>query len=200
MKKGFLFFTVLIAMLFIFSCSSDENQTVIEDSVNKNKINDVMNLEREEDQKIAYLMLNDSEKYELWKQKLNGLMLSNELNKKQKELIKVVLNNVDASFFTEKRNDKREYFKTIIFKKLILDITKEFSQNQIRTIFYSVTSKIDPGFEDGGSGSSSCNCSASINEMFNFCGGQTSCKAGNCNYTASGCGFMSLSSCTGTCR
>lgn len=201
---------ILITFLFI-SCT--QNDIIDQETVNveQTKIDQVTSLKNRAERKIAYSLLDKSEKFTLWEQKLDYIINSQTLSKKQISLISEIKKELSHSLF-EEDSDESEYFKTIHAKNYLNKLKKEFTINEIGQIFYSV--KIHRTYEtydlgavieedDGNNGGGTRICSCNKNSMVSCRWlNSRSCKDIECKppTIVNQCGFFMRYPCNGVCK
>jgi hypothetical protein len=191
MKK--ILFICLVGLLQ-FGCSKNEdaliptNQNV---SVNLLKIKNVSEMKEQETKKVAYLLLNDEEKFIFWSDHLSEASNDEELSDDQQHLFSVLIKNLKTEVFSERDNDYKSYFKDIFVKNYLVELQKKFTRSEIEDIFYNAGNLIAPR--------NNCNCNRG--SMFG-CGTSGNCY-GACNtntITNSGCGFLWAWECNAKCK
>jgi hypothetical protein len=184
--KIFLFVFILLPGI---SCQQADALT---SRVNQSKIDNVKSLQGES-QRLAYGMLNSSEKYFVWDQHLRDILNEVTLTQQQTALIHELKNLNSETLFRSTNANAQELTSNIIGSWLP-KAEGHFSKDQIQIIAYKIHpnpkvtfySQIPP-----------CGChqdSAYSCGMFEYCkGGQL------CNPADDGCGFFWLQSCNGMC-
>lgn len=130
MKKVFF---ICITAFAVFSCSNDETE-----EASASKIESVLNIKDEDEQRLAYGLLDENEKLNLWDSKLKTTLENGELSNNQKELIEDLRKNLKSSLFSDFKNDEKEYFKTIYVNNFLARAKKIFTYEQMTSIFYSL--------------------------------------------------------------
>lgn len=191
----------LIASLALFNLVSCSDNNDIEEVSNNKRISQVLNEKNYATQKIMYSLLNEEEKFKIWNDKIDNILLKNNLTKEQSDLIYELKNNLSLNLFKDKEiNDEREIFKTIFVKNFLKKTIGVFTEEFIVDNFYNVSSRIeyiaDPGDPDNGE---LPGCTCNRGSMWS-CSGSFECKSTNkCSDTTSGCGFLTMFECNGRC-
>lgn len=196
-------FLLFFSFLLIISCTDDNSQNE-NSNVNRNKIDNVLSITNAEDQKIAFRLLNENEKYTLWTEKLKNIISNDNLNDDQKNLINDVLVKMKPIVFSDVKSDYDEYFTNIISKEFVNNSVKLFTKKQIREYFFQINmySKL-PGEFGGGGGDPipSCNCNNAIIGGWD-CEIAYACKKTGvtCGGDYMDCGVFNTSPCDGICK
>ncbi len=99
---NYLFFLILIILI---GCENEEN-IVLEQVVSLNKIETVINTPNKDEQRVLYRLINSSEKYTLWFNKLHNF------SKKNKD-IEFKLTSQQLSLLKELKNEIFYYYSVI---------------------------------------------------------------------------------------
>lgn len=191
MKKILLLFVVAVATLT--SCSNDESNNI--DALKLESVISTTNKNNE--QRVAYSLLNPDEKFSLWNNQFNELLDENSLNTNQKDLIRELQKNVKVSFFSEEVSDEKEYFKNIFVPNYLVKLQLEFSNESINEIFYSLKpSRITPILINNPGVTKGCDCNQG--SLFGGCSGN--CEEKTCKGSSTGCGFLWAWECNGVCK
>lgn len=186
--------------LCLFSCSSDEENY---EATSASKIENVLKIKNEDDQRLAYGLLSAKEKLNLWSTKMKTLSKDASLNTKQIELINDLQEKLTVSLFSDIKNDEQEYFKTIYVNNFLKKAKEEFSYDQITSFFYTINLKsADTAMyqDDGPRIGSSKKCNCNKGSLFGCsAGGTDECKNITCKESTSGCGFIWKHPCNGGC-
>ena len=191
--------------MVLFSCSknSDEIESKAGKDVNQLKIENVLSIKNGEDQKIAFGLLNENEKYTLWNEKLKNILNNENLNEQQENLVFNIIKDLNPSVYSSVTNDYDEYFSNIISKKFIQDAEKLFSSKQIKEYFFQINefSKTDAGGIGDNPNDPSCNCNNAIIGGWD-CSFPEFCKATGvtCVDRSLDCGVLNTSPCDGICK
>ncbi|RTY95900.1 bacteriocin fulvocin C-related protein [Flavobacterium sp. GT3R68] len=186
---------IFIASLAMFSCSTNDidNKDNVSDKVNLIKIKNVLEINDAISKRVAYRLLNQSEKLKLWNDKLELVLANNNLNSKQKQCIVELQKELKVSVFNNGNDDYKAYFKNIFVKKYLIKIQSSFTMSDIEAIFYNPDSNII----SGGGSNDKCNCNKG---SLVGCGASGSCEDKRCpDATATGCGFLWAWECNGKC-
>jgi hypothetical protein len=189
MRRLFLF----ISLLFIsISCSTDDN--TLNEGINQSKINEVLNQNDYETQKVMYRMLNQNEKLTLWDNKINNLILNNNLNKKQVELLNELKINLKTEIFNQVSSENKTIFKTVFVKDFLNKSKSVFASEFFFDNFYNIQLKIAP------IDSELPDCTCNKGSAFSCGWNSVTCRESDkCSDTDDGCGFLLLYSCNGRC-
>tara|TARA_R110002051_G_C8680193_1_gene491676 strand:- start:604 stop:1257 length:654 start_codon:yes stop_codon:yes gene_type:complete len=207
--KFFPFFLVLICSISFISCNEDKDSSI--EFINESKIQQIIEMVDNQEQKLAYSLLNKNEKYSLWQQKFEIIINSKYFNEGQNQLIKKIKNDLISDIFLED-DDSQIYFKNVSIPNYLKTLKKEFNNEDIGFIFYTLDSyrslkKDVIKYEDnegGGTGQSkSCDCNR--NSMWSCTWWNTStclerAELNGCKILFDGCGFMNSYSCNGKCK
>lgn len=188
--KKFVF--IFLVAFTIFSCTKDEikgTNDVLSKDVNLLKIKNFSEIKDVNNQKVVYSLLNESEKFKIWNDKLETVLKNEKFNSKQKKLILDLKKELKTVVFSDDDNAYKAYFKNIFVKNYLIELQVSFSRNEIENIFYNINSS-----ERVDSGENGCNCNKG--SLFG-CG--DSCIASTCKSGTSGCGFMWSWECNGNC-
>lgn len=177
--KKILFLGVLLTL---FSCENENLESINSDA----KVNQILELESQNEQKLAYSFLKPQEKVTIWKKHLDIMISSNDYNKKQINFIKNLRKSLTINFFSDKSKAK-----DVFSKKIIAEGLKNFSKKELYflTTTLSTNSRLQPP------PISTCGCSTSSDW----------CLSGNCNGTAyclrdsNNCGTFWEYTCNGDC-
>lgn len=205
-------FILFISCLTI-SCSQDSTD---EDSLatekSEYKIDQVIDQKNEEDQKVAYTLLSNGERYTLWVKKYESLLNDGtllksgkiSLNSKQKLLIEELKNKLTESVFDVKDNNEKEYFRNIYVPDFLKRAQKVFTYDEIGLIFYKISKPTtDISLKKlavSARANSEKDCDCNVDGFFTCQWGQNLCKeTNNCVDKSSGCGFNWAYPCDGDC-
>ncbi len=180
MKK--LIYTFMFTIL-LFSCETS-NDLIVTTNINLVKITETKQLSGWE-QREYFINLTYEEKAYLWQERMDLLLSTQNLNKKQIELI----NHLKKSIVPDIYKDDDNTFELNIIS--IMDEIKEnFSRDEI--ISYFTTLNGTPSK----SGTDNCEC----NKADDWCPtGQQYCGPGECESHSQGCGFFWMRACNGVC-
>lgn len=190
MKK--ILFICLVGLVQ-FGCSKNEDALIPIDenvSVNLLKIKNVSDMNEQETKKVAYLLLNDKEKFTFWDSRFSKVLKDEKFSDDQRQLFKVLIKNLKTEVFSNDDNDYKSYFKDIFVKNYLVELQKKFTRSEIEDIFYNVDNRI--------AAPRICDCNR--NSMFG-CGTSGNCF-GTCDsnsITNSGCGFLWAWECNAKC-
>jgi hypothetical protein len=176
--RRILFLGVLFTLL---SCENDNLETINSDA----KVNQILELESQNEQKLAYSFLKPQEKVTIWKKHLDLMISSNDYNNEQINFINNLQKSLTINFFSEKSKAKDTFNKKTISEGLII-----FSKKELYFLINSLStnSRLQPPI-------STCGCSTSSDW----------CLSGNCNGTAyclrdsDNCGTFWDYTCNGDC-
>lgn len=182
-------------------CESEEN-IVLEQVVNLNKIETVINTTNKSEQRIVYRLLYTPEKYTLWFNKLHNFINKNKsidhkLTSQQLSLLNKLKNDLKIEYFVD-NSDSQEYFKNIYIPNLMEKVIPLFTRNQIYQLFYSVsyTNIIPTGRSEGLDGG---HCECNVNSAWSCEWFQDNCTENDDCEHENGCGFMLMWTCNGLC-
>tara|TARA_B110000090_G_C13381934_1_gene446182 strand:- start:1688 stop:2272 length:585 start_codon:yes stop_codon:yes gene_type:complete len=185
---------------------SEENSNLLDDTRNQSKVEEVLILENLNEQKLAYSLLSPKEKHQLWNLKIDHVIESWSLNKKQIELLKELKVTSKVTQFVADSDDQ-VYFQTIFVPTYLRKLKTEFSNKEIGNIFYTASRKYYLTHEednDGGGGSSKdCDCnrnSTSSCLWLNTDSCEERAEVNGCKVVTTGCGFFWAYSCNGKCN
>jgi len=240
MKTILLYLCVFICLLSLLNCSND-NETIndldgvtnelkideneIFSKVSKLKVSKVLDINDDDEKRVAYRLLNKEEKMFLWYNKLDYLIKENKLygidiklNKQQKALLIEAKSKLSLEFFDENQNDKKEFVKNIFIPDFIKRATKVFPDILFGSIFYEISvpkSKLIKNEKTGlltiekshtilskdANPNPICDCgtdhffSCSWGQYDDYCSERITCK-----YQDGGCGFFGGYECNGICK
>lgn len=211
MKKN-IFKTLCILLLACLfpSCSQDsftEESIISENSTLK--INNVLNENNKNDQKIKYNLLAKESKHTLWANKLEVLLNDQSiiLNEEQKKLIEELKKKIDITLFDNEDNDEKAYFKDIYIPNFLKRAQKVFSNKQIISFFYTLSEPITSSsltlkqLSTSLSVDSEKDCDCNYGSIYSCQGtyAYTCDKTAKCLADTSGCGFLTMFECNGLC-
>jgi hypothetical protein len=199
MKKIFL---ICIAIFAVLSCSNNEavdSGAILSEKPDLMKIDNVLKMTNSTAQKTAYSLLNESEKFKIWNDKIELALQNNKFNSLQKELILDIQKNLKVKDFSDGDNDHKAYFKDIFLKNHLVKLKSSFSVNNIITLFYSIS---NPSTINNTSkiliitGGKNCNCNRG---SMITCNAGSGCNTGPCTASTTGCGMFWGWECNGVC-
>lgn len=171
-----LFVTVLFA-------SCDDFTTMTPEEPINGRLQDVMNMSSLQDRKLAYSLLDGSEKSAIWKSHISTEAARLSLNNEQKEIVAEVLSFISSTDFESNNWSETKEFQ-VIKKRL----EGKFDLSAKTKLFANV------GPEPQVVGGGGCSCAYASD----FCGGSTSCSQISCTMQ-SGCGLFWAYTCNGIC-
>lgn len=215
MKKNYSFYCALFSLILFFSCSVEENPK--DDITNEDlsyNLKQFHKIKNSREQKVAYNVLTQNERYFLWVNKLNSILdgeLYNEvldLDSDKRKLINEVLEIINADMFSKEPNSSLQYFKQIFIPDFLKRCQKSFTKTEISMIFgeldkinisdYSLKTLSKSMNYDPEYGNEECNCNTtSAVTCYSF---PENCKELDCLLQSLGCGFMLAFECDGLCR
>jgi hypothetical protein len=181
--RKILFLGVLFTLL---SCDNDNLESINSDA----KTNQILELKSENEQKLAYSLLNPEEKAIIWTKHLNSMKLLNSYNEEQINFINEIQKSFTAIYFSNKTKSKDSFNKKVISKGL-----KIFSKKELYYLVASLSTYSKLPGQGGPPPISTCGCSTSSDWCF----------SGNCNGTAyclrdsDNCGTGWSYTCNGDC-
>ncbi|CAI8366820.1 MAG: Uncharacterised protein [Polaribacter sp. SA4-10] len=116
----------LILLTFLVTGCSEENSNLLDNTRNQSKVEEVLTLENLNEQKLAYSLLSPKEKHQLWNLKIDHVIESWSLNKKQIELLKELKVTSKVNQFVADSDDQ-VYFQTIFVPTYLRKLKTEFS-------------------------------------------------------------------------
>ena len=173
----------IVATLLLISCENDNLESINSDA----KVNQILKLESQNEQKLAYSFLNPQEKVTIWKKHLDLMLTSNDYNNKQINFINNLQKSLTINFFSDKSKAKDTFNKKIISEGLRIFSKKE--------LYFLITSLSTNSRLQQPPPISTCGCSTSSDW----------CLSGNCNGTAyclrdsDNCGTYWDYTCNGDC-
>jgi hypothetical protein len=196
---NFVFGAFLALFLSLTSCST-ENAT--DSDVNQNQIKSLVSkqtFETVEDERLAFTLLSNDEKYQLWVEKIESIIKEDGLKSDQISYLNEVKAKLKPSAW-DKNDSYHAYFTDIYLPDFILKVKSSFTDAQMTTYFYRVGRQplILTKYLDGNV-TPSCNCLKSEATGWD-CGVLTdsNCKTSKCK-EADGCGAFNMSFCDGRC-
>jgi hypothetical protein len=191
MKKLMLFLICLI----VISCSLDDEKGY--ESLDYVKIDQVLAMQGKM-QRLAYSSLSASEKYYVWITRLNEVQKTT-INNEQTIILNNLRNHLSINYFNnlEIRESKEQSFsllKTRVVEQFGADLAKKYFTT-LDEIGSSNVNKTDTGIVPPDGGDRQCTCNSSDD----WCIYGSSCFAGFCLQTNSGCGWWLEGPCNGTC-
>lgn len=178
-------------MFLLNSCSSDDTQL----NSSSERIERVLREKDYETQKLMYAMLSSNEKFKIWDDKINSMIINHNLNSGQIKLLKDLKHHLSANLFDETvKNDKREIFKYVYVKEFLKKSEKLFDRDYIYINFFSLSDKkLSPEL-------SQPNCTCNRGSMWSCAMATSDCGGGSsCSDSTSGCGFGGFFECNGKC-
>ena len=173
----------IVATLLLISCENDNLESINSDA----KVNQILKLESQNEQKLAYSFLNPQEKVTIWKKHLDLMLTSNDYNNKQINFINNLQKSLTINFFSDKSKAKDTFNKKIISEGLRIFSKKE--------LYFLITSLSTNSRLQQPPPISTCGCSTSSDW----------CLSGHCNGTAyclrdsDNCGTFWDYTCNGDC-
>lgn len=189
MKK--LLLTLIASVILFSSCSNNEANDL---QNNESKISSVLNETNYDTQKIMYQILSKENKLQIWEDKIDNMILNDDLNNDQIDLIKDLRSNLNAQIFDEsENNDVREIFKNVYVKNFIKRAQFLFEPGYFESNFYTLNNKVAPiGSQPG--------CTCNKTSIYSCAGNTSDCQSSSsCDTTADGCGFLTMFECNGKC-
>ncbi|MGJ1385632.1 bacteriocin fulvocin C-related protein [Sphingobacterium spiritivorum] len=199
MRKLKLLFVLIIASTF-FSCQKQENihPNAENEKIDLSAVKAIASLQSLEEIKVAYGLLNYSERAELWQNHLSEYLnvgLTSQQESKILELKKRISSN---DFNLDKDTGIREFIRNWVIEALgifSLELISELVASPSSVRLNKVNRQYDMFQKD-------CNCK-SINNWLTLCGGYIvvsgTCKRDNCERFTF-CGFLFLEDCDGLCK
>lgn len=205
--KKFIF--ICIVAMGMLSCSTDQTNDANLNEADALKIESVLKSNGDqESQKVVYRLLNENEKFLLWKNRFDILSQESQLKASQRALVLELRDKLTVSVFSDTRNDEQEYFKNIYIPNYLERLKNEFSFDEIRILFYSLsTYSFSPGginelqafdSSDRGGGDAKKDCNCNQNSLFS-CNAGLGCQNKTCEKKSWGCGIFLLWECNGLC-
>ncbi|RZK10942.1 MAG: hypothetical protein EOO46_08715 [Flavobacterium sp.] len=207
--KKFIF--ICIVAMGMLSCSTDQTNDANLNEADALKMESVLKSNGDqESQKVVYRLLNENEKFLLWKNRFDVLSQESQLKASQRVLFRELRDRLKVSFFSDTGNDEKEYFKNIFVPNYLERLEDEFTFNEINLVFYSLNAySISPGRinelqefdpnDRGSSGDAAKDCNCNKGSLFG-CGASQSCGSRTCESSSTGCGFLWAWECNGNCN
>jgi len=209
-------FYLFFVLLFV-SCSQESGrEETAANSKSAIKIQQVLDENDLDTQKIKYNLLSGEEKYSLWNNKyeslINGTYKAQAtgffLNEEQKELIQELKNKITVNVYNTEDSDEKAYFKNIYTPSFLKKAEKIFTYEQIGNIFYKVseTASISAAQHSSAKTASVADaekpCVCNVGAIFTCQWGGERCEAQKCvgNGRPDGCGFNWDYPCDGLCN
>lgn len=176
---------------------ADSQFTSLTSIENSSKLSEFLAIRSTEIQKVAYQLLNPSEKYALWRNHLQKFENSKMLTSGQRDVVKGFLNCISPNFFADKNVAVSENYAILEFKM------KKLFPMEIRTVIFSsfkteIEQNIHVSSPNVVAPPPDCNCNYHDDwcTFHNYCGGST----GSCTEKTSGCGTLWQKACDGICK
>lgn len=148
MKTSLYKIVSILAFALVFNCSP-ENSNTSEDlqNVSELKINAVLQMSSQADIKLAYSLLNENEKFKIWKDKFEKLINNGtlygvpiRLTDEQMGFIEEINKELKVFVFINSQNDEKEYFKNVYVNDFLKRSTGAFDNESLYgMIFYEIT-------------------------------------------------------------
>ena len=192
-------------------------------NVNIDKITSIREL-KSEDQKVAFELLSQNERYTLWYNQLEAHLKMEKYNDKQKEFIKELLGGLTDDIFSPiEKNDAKHIYHAKIFKPWVERAAKEFAPRDLDNLVFSINSQSELEQFSSETPLASINTTVSGDYMIKAQAADCECNVGSSftcltyyascdchvylecvrhpcsNQTTSGCGAFLMYSCNGVC-
>ncbi|HCY83313.1 MAG TPA: hypothetical protein DHV22_17790 [Xanthomarina gelatinilytica] len=170
---------LILVTAFHFSC---ENSDIEIDNYEQEQIENVLALEGQ-NQRDAYVLLDNKLKYKLWFDKLN--YTKSNLSVEQANAVDKLLTIIEPNFFEFENSKNSKYINRI--EDWMLLAKKTFNKKEFILTFVTINNqRVD---YDGG-----CAC----NRSEDYCW-FSDCESSSCNSSYTGCGLLWNSTCNGEC-
>ena len=192
MKTKLLRITAMmgVALFCAFSCRNDYTSLPEQvPAIDLNKIASVKNRSGEE-QKTAYLLLNESEQGYIWKQQIVEFSQKKEINANQRAILTSLAGALTSDMF---RVSTSEEVKKAFENKWVSQLLPLFTLTELTPIVAKLQS--NPGATPSSArAASGCQCNGNSYFDCGTCGG-----GGGCAGSTSGCGFFFWYACNKSC-
>ncbi len=191
--------TFSIITFILMSCSNENLQN--EDNLDSSKISLTLKEKNSSTQKVMYNLLSKEEKYSLWIEKINYILYNKKLNEEQAKLIIDLKRNLNINLFDDNEfNNEKVVFKVVYVKEFLEKASQIFDNEFIYDNFFNIESNLKNRgtpiyFFDQFQSDCVCNASSIYGCSYNY-----KCKKTDCKFTTSGCGFLFMFECNGTCE
>jgi len=159
-------------------------------------IKQVLSIQDISQQRVAYALLSVNQKKDIWLDRLNKIIKTNNLSDKQILFLKQEIDNLSPEMFIQNSIENIE-FKESVKKRIKNEAISLFGFSNAQLYFTTLTS-IDSNKENHFTTTSlqpsDCECSTSSD----FCNSSYKCKVIGCTQI-SGCGFLWQYTCNGWC-
>ncbi|MFK5890713.1 MAG: bacteriocin fulvocin C-related protein [Flavobacteriaceae bacterium] len=195
MNKNVKLLILSFIIVSLFSCSYNDEIIQVSQNLNLEKI---LSLKTNEQQIIAFKMLSDYEKLEIWKLKYNKLKNNNyklyngkKMSKNQVIILNELFRSLKLKYFLDKNSEEAKIYFYSYLPKMKEKALKYFNQRELKTIFSSLDTKImSQQLPD-------INCGCSI--TYDWCGSGSTCTLPCTETTTWGCGWWIAEACNGAC-
>lgn len=199
----------LLSVIFLFSCDKtfDDYQQLKTESVNTNVINQLLSLKNEENQRVAFNNLNESERLFLWKTRFENYLNNNVVTDEQGKFLKNIIATLPQNVFSSKAKTDNAVISKM--DQLRIDFINMFGHKIAKLLLTHISDKHETtetvGNDKGEIGPNTMMPDCSCSSVSDWCDCSHPmqcyyCGSAFCSNTEYGCGTFWMYRCNGQCR
>lgn len=193
-------YVLFVSTLFFISCSDDA--VSVNDQLDAFQLKSATKMKTVEEERLVFGMLDNSEKFLIWKDKLENILATEKLNSIQKSLIRELLSKIKIEAW-DKNDDYHAYFTNIYLKNFLSRAGSNFDDTKMVNYFYRTApiNELEASISKANASRAS-NCACLKTELIHFdCGifNTSTCTTSSTCSTVDGCGALNTSFCDGRC-